>query len=493
MDLSGERVSFYELSQSADGALLYESSRPTGLSRFDTTILQQVCDRIASSLGDFHIERHLEIPKHGTGRVSNHDRMTSKYHFDQWPSKLDRIFPYDFYARTDFGVHEDMERDKAGYSDKEHPSKLIAVPKTLSGPRLIASEPNQYQWIQQLIRHQLEARIKSTCLKNCISFGDQTNNQVLALSSSYNQRFATVDLKSASDRLSAWTIERAFRSNISLLERLHASRSRTLSNCVTRTSFETIRLKKAFTQGSGCNFPMQTVSYAMMAIAAVILTGSRKVNHKSMEDASHKVRIFGDDIIVPVESLVKLKEILVALQLRVNDSKTFSKGKFRESCGCDAYNGVEITPVYIRDVSLNPDHEQAMSVLETSNNLFKRGLWNLADWQASLLSKFKFPVVKLRNLDIINNSHAHAPSIGYASFCGESWSHLKSRWDSNLQTAQYFYHALTSSTKKKDAYGSYSLYQYFIDRPSPLTKWQAGTVTGSTSVLRGKYRLPVVS
>lgn len=246
-----------------------------GLSR----TLQKVCDLVSSEFGDLHLERDddriSERPKHGTGRVSNKPRSASKFEFTSWPRKLDLIFPYDWYGVSDLGqatIFDDSSRYPRNHED---PSKLIAVPKTMSSPRLICSEPNYHQWIQQLIRAQLEHRIQSTSLRHCVSFGNQEPNRVLALKGSIDGSVATVDLKSASDRLSCWTIERALFANKSLLERIHASRTRWMRNAI-NDRFSSIILKKCFTQGSACTFPVQTIVYSMFAIASVIISWQKR-------------------------------------------------------------------------------------------------------------------------------------------------------------------------------------------------------------------------
>ena len=63
-----------------------------------------------------------------------------------------------------------------------------------------------------------------------------------------------------------------------------------------------------------------------------------------------KVRVYGDDIIVPVDMMEPVAAGLEAFGLRVNSSKSFGTGRFRESCGGDYYEGVWITPVRVRSL-----------------------------------------------------------------------------------------------------------------------------------------------
>lgn len=415
-------------------------------------ILSEVSDRISSALGDFHLERPGEYPKHGPGRVSNQRLGVSKFHFSEWPSKLEAVFPYDLYARTDFGLGQDCERDRVRTLTHESPSKLAAVPKTQAGPRLIASEPNQHQWTQGLVSNQVISRMSNTVLKNCIDLKDQTHNGRLALESSRSGSHATVDLKSASDRLSCYSVERFFRANATLLERIHATRTRMVSNRVDPTRWDRLVLKKCFTQGNALNFPIQSICYAYIAISAVILTKGWTVSNLSIEKASRQVRIFGDDIIVPVDALDILTSILVALQLQVNSNKTFSKGKFRESCGVDAWDGIEITPSFVKTVDVKPRHEQALSAIESANNLFEAGLWNTANWLSSTIG-MKLPI-----------KHVYDQYLGLSSFVGRKVSGLKTRYDPMTQQEMLWVPILKDSSSKHCQPGTYSLFDFFIEK-----------------------------
>jgi hypothetical protein len=495
------RVSFADISTNVDRrepvlALELDDRRSPRLHKHHATILQQVCDRIASSFGDFHSESPHELPQHGRGRVSNHSKEESKYSFTEWSDKLDAIFPYDLYATTNLFASVDRNRPDLGYRNFESPSKLIAVPKTMSGPRLIASEPNQHQFLQQLIRNQIEGRIVHTVLKNSISFGNQKPNRLMAVRGSRYGKYATVDLKSASDRLTCWTVERAFRSNQTWLERLHACRTRMLRNGISNKPFNLIKLKKMFSQGSACTFPVQSVVYAMISISSVLISEGKKVTSQSLEEASRLVRVFGDDIIIPGYALETLTDILTALQLKVNSNKTFSKGKFRESCGIDAYDGHNVTPVRIRHLSLKPKHENAASVLETSNNLFENGYWNLAAWLDGTLKGYSIPTVFY--------SHGKPSTQGRISFLQPSKilgaqvnKGFKTRFSLKLHRWEILIHKLTSKSVIGQVDGWQNLYQFFIDRPQSSwykpTHFKAGVLLGNSSVMkRGWHPLDLI-
>lgn len=458
-------------------------------------ILQHVCDRVSTQFGDLHNEGISELPKHGPGVVSNQKRGISKFLFKYWPNKLQGTFPYDMYATTNLGVGSYHDRDIAWgqWETTEIPSRLISVPKTQKAPRLIAAEPVEHQWIQQLIKRQLEARLCQTYMKNCIDFRSQRLNQVMALAGSKDGSLATVDLSSASDRLSLWVVERAFRCNRTILERLHASRTRWLTSSINAYASRSIQLRKFAAMGSACTFPVQSIVYACLAVTAVLISEGkshwRKAGHRSILEASRRVRVFGDDIIVPSHALGCLKELLAFCGLKVNVNKTYGIGKFRESCGVDAYDGYDVTIPYLKSPTPKVSHATFGSFLDVSNNFYRKGFWNVANWIQTLADPYgnRMAVLKLEhhhlNPDLDRQTNS-ALQLGWYSFSGTCYSNLKSRWNKQLQRTEVRSFLPVGKTTLLPTKGAYRLFQWFIEEPSPDTKWQSGTVDLATSKWR---------
>jgi hypothetical protein len=443
--------------------------------------LQQVADYIACSLGDFYTERceitgEQHLPKHGPGRVSNLKRGESKYTFAEWPDKLDFAFPYEHYAIHDSGLVDSNPRVARLPGEYSSPSKLIAVPKTLKGPRLIASEPNSNQWIQQLMLKQVVSKVKvSKYLNKTINFESQAHNAWHALKASISGSDATIDLSSASDRFSLWTFERMFRRNRTLLERFHACRTQAIKNEID-SSFGVVTLKKAFSQGNALTFPIQSIGYAIICIAAVLIQRGQNVTTRNIMRAGSEVSVYGDDMIVPIDAFEMTVYLLEALGLKVNSDKTFHNGRFRESCGTDAYAGVDVTPSYVKVLHPSPDHEIAVSAIEASNNLLSNGWWHLAQFQESLITRFrnKLPVIAISE-----------QILGLKSFSGRNISHLRKRWSPDLHRTEYQVLTLCSKVRVKDHELSTShFYQWVVEKPSILLKWESGVVDTSSAVLR---------
>lgn len=424
----------------------------------------------------------LVVPKHGPGAVSDVRTGDDKYRFPYWPDKLGGLFPPSQFAYPNESVAYFDPDDSLGLSPCEPPAKLIAVPKTYKGPRLIASEPTAHQFIQQGLMQWIRSNMPDA-LRTCVNFLDQSPSRAAALEASRTGDLATVDLSSASDRLSCWVVERAFSSNQSLLRALHSSRSRTVLIPRSMTARKgdlvsedlVLRLKKFAAQGSAVTFPVQTVVYAAVAITSVLydmghpvqgVTMSQSAISSLVELVARKVRVFGDDIVLPSPNVQTLATALTALGLKVNASKTHYTGQFRESCGMDAYSGHDVTPVYIGDLQLQPGAEELASWVEISNLFHRAGLWRTAEWMLNQVP------LNLRTAILISDSAGSG--IRATTFCRGRRFHGKVRYNSELQRQEVRCLCLTTKVKRV-ARGSYqSLLQYFLERPSPETNWSSG-------------------
>lgn len=113
---------------------------------------QRVADIVTSFLGPFN---GLEWrAKHGPGAVADQRHTQFKYDFPNWPAKLEESFPLADFGFANYSLWAGYltgEDNHVHFCDHEPPSRLIAVPKVLKGPRLIASEPVAHQWCQQTL------------------------------------------------------------------------------------------------------------------------------------------------------------------------------------------------------------------------------------------------------------------------------------------------------------------------------------------------------
>lgn len=342
--------------------------------------------------------------RHGRGAVSNRRRGQYKYAFPSWSDKLEGVFPFDWCSGQPLGSYP--------RSKEEPPAKLAAVPKTAKGPRLIASEPVEHQWCQQKLFTWLDHHIKDGLLGKFIALHDQGLSQVMVAQASVDRSLCTIDLSSASDRISCGHIESLMRSNPPLLEAFHAVRTRFwVDGVVTKARYET---KKFTTMGSALTFPVQCIFFLCVTLASC--------GANTREDILRlvgKVRIFGDDIIAPNDAYASVTSNLEELGLKVNLRKSFTKGYFRESCGADFWRGFDITPCKPK-VALPVTPEEHAAVLDTSNNLFKKGWWECASAFARKLPRKMVAQVFGMNEGV----------PGLVSYSGRSPAPLK--WDRHL-------------------------------------------------------------
>lgn len=120
-------------------------------------------------------------PKHGPGAVSDMPSGGDKYHFPSWPNRLSQVFPSNGWASHVHSSTEDSLPDTWG--DDELTSKLICVPKTLSKPRVIASEPTAHMYCQQAIMNYLRNTMTNVA-RACVDFNSQEVSRQLCLKAS---------------------------------------------------------------------------------------------------------------------------------------------------------------------------------------------------------------------------------------------------------------------------------------------------------------------
>lgn len=450
--LSGSSFSYEDFTASSTDVCQYLAS------------IQLVADLAMSQVGWF--DPHEWRPRHGPGAVSD-SKGGYKYDFPTWPDKLDRIFPYADFAFANFGWWVDKISSKeppcSDNLDIEAPSRLIAVPKDFSGPRLIASEPTSHQWCQQIIRDFLASRVKWTFLRNSIDFVDQTPNQVLAREASHSGSHSTIDLSSASDRISCYLVERIFRKNPSLLDAFHSVRTRWISQSIDKKSPPLYELRKFSTMGSAITFPVQTYVFAIIALGCLLRSRNLKPTMANLRKFSQEVRVFGDDIIVPIDCHGSVTGMLTLLGLKVNPKKTFRTGKFRESCGYDGYDGNNVTRISVMSVPAIAKPESIESAVDVHNNFAMRGYLCTANYVRKTVDSFKSLILREVDMD--------SGSFGWKVFGIPDLSSLRTKMDRDIQRLMVYVTVPISKMTKTPVERSAALLQYFTEcRSLPISK-----------------------
>ena len=420
-------------------------------------LAQSCADRVSLLIGDYVVSEHRF--KHGPGATAEYARHRSyKYSFPSWSSRLQRVFPADVFGVPNTSLLGVRWSDGVVFPSMENHSRLIAVPKTQKGPRLIAAEPTCHQWCQQGVRSFLNARIEATWLSNSIDFRRQDLSGDLARVASHTGEYATLDLKEASDRLSTWLVERMFRKNKPLLEALIACRTRYVHQDIDKSQPSLLKLRKFASMGSALTFPIQSIVFLTVCLAAGCKAESLSGTDAHLKRLSRRVRVYGDDLIVPVKWVPFVQQILKDLFLKVNVQKSFWNGKFREACGTDAYGGYVVSPTYVREMYDESKPSTLISVIDTCNNAYNNGLWHMANY---LLSTIPKDVRKL--IPLVRKGSG---SFGLETASGFLYRG-KNRYNRNLQRWESLSYAIRSIPKKTTRHeGVSNLLQFFTEAQS---------------------------
>lgn len=254
-------------------------------------------------------------------------------------------------------------------------ARLITVLKNSTSRRTITVEPMLNQFIQQGLNTVLRDSISEcSILRNSLSLSDQSKNQELALAGSLTDDWATIDLKSASDLLSVKLVETVFGHHSEFFHYMMDCRSTQIYCDRKETEF----LRKFAGMGNATTFPVQSVCFAAISIAAILDFDGLSPSYWNCRRASRRVRVYGDDIIVSRKYAHQCVNWLQDFGLKVNVKKSFLEGNFKESCGVDAFRGVDITPLYIKhrpDQHYSSDPSIIAGFVSLSNHLWMEGLY----------------------------------------------------------------------------------------------------------------------
>lgn len=347
--------------------------------------------RVSACLWDNHVYRlrdSMLIPRHGPGATAERIAGNGKYAWRYWYDRLDQYFPL-FENGYPASALDSKEVEEITFvpENEELPVRVTPVPKTLKGPRIIAIEPVCMQYAQQAIRSLLYQMIEEAPVtRGHINFRDQSVNQNLALIASSTGRLATIDLSDASDRVPRDLALEMFNGYPEFRELVDACRSR--SALLPRGEIIS-PLRKFASMGSALCFPVESMYFYTICVAALLKASSLPVSYENCYLVSRDIYVYGDDIIVPSRFAGIVSDYLQKYNCKVNASKSFWNGSFRESCGVDAYAGTQVTPVYIRQT--RPRNKQQVKQLiswsATANLFYKKGMYETAELMHSVCEK----------------------------------------------------------------------------------------------------------
>lgn len=339
---------------------------------------KQQCESVMRGFDPYGI-----VPKHGPGAVFDNTikHPHEKYFFNARPCALDKFYPDGTYFNPSLSIHlSDPQMDlfderpdefrfrNGRLTPPDSPTGDVAkaisfggasrgtmVAKNADKGRQINMELTEEMFIQKGVQSKLYDWLESHPLLQVsnfyltrdmvkakrfgkrfaqINFTDQSINQAWALVASSTCEYATLDLKDASRFVSCAHV--AYLLPEELREIFFALRSRYVLYEFKvngdEKEREWVRSKTYAPMGSAVCFPMEALVFWSIATAALQLEG-----------CTSPIFVYGDDLIIPTRHAEKVIRALVLLGLRVNKSKSFIHGHFRESCGVDAFRGIDVS------------------------------------------------------------------------------------------------------------------------------------------------------
>jgi hypothetical protein len=406
-------------------------------------------------------EESILLPKHGPGATA--DRLKGNQKFDQveWPARLNDLFPFEEWALPSVSYYEDLERVHIIEPEDERPVRVITVPKTLKTPRIIAVEPTCMQYMQQAFLRPLVQKLEQgfsgqhsqrrpNLAFGFVGFTDQDPNRVMACDGSLTGKSATLDMSEASDRVSNQHVIDLLARWPSISEAVQAVRS-TKADV---PGVGVITLAKHASMGSALCFPMEAMVFTTIVFMGIQASLSTRFTRRDILSLRGEVRVYGDDILIPVDSVRSVVDHLEAFGLKVNVGKSFWNGKFRESCGGDYYDGTDVTPVrFRREFPSTRKHvSEIVSLVEFRNHMYNRGLWQTARWLDNKIARVlpRFPIVE--------------PTSSILGRTSVSFSPLAEKVHRHLHTPLVEGYVVRSVLPKSSVSGTGALMKFFLRR-----------------------------
>lgn len=322
-------------------------------------------------------------PRHGPGQVAQQyiDRE-DKWDHTHWYTAINAVYPYYdyFLVGGDAELEDRLEWWESLVNRTSGTARVTLVPKDSRGPRLISMEPSEYMWLQQGLGRKIMDHLERHFLTSGnINFTHQEVNQNLATEGSIFRNWATMDLKDASDRVSLELVRRIFSQTPSVLRGLEALRT----TATILPNGKKVELAKYAPMGSALCFPVEAYCFWVLLVAA------RVIHHNTpLRVARKEIYVYGDDIIVPTDFYLQASETLEKVGLKVNETKSYYTGAFRESCGTDSFKGVNVTPIRLRTPwAEQPSSDVYSSYVALANQFRGRGYCSSADYIWSRLER----------------------------------------------------------------------------------------------------------
>lgn len=329
-----------------------------------------------------------------------------QYYLTNWSfkeppvSRLTEEFLFRFKARVEV-VNDDL---------------ITYVPKDADCHRTVGTQPLLNMFCQLGVGDYLKDVLRDRC--GIVLEEDQESvNGPLALLGSFcdGTGLSTIDLASASDTISK-----------ELVKFLLPTDWYTLMNSLRTPNYrlpgeeDSHPYEKFCAMGNGFCFPLETLIFWSLCQAV----------YDVVETPDRLMAVYGDDIIVYQPAALLLIELLEQAGFSTNIGKTFVFGPFRESCGQDYFNGVNVRPTVLDEII-----EGFGQVYHFINSLRRKGYTALADELRSLLP---------------------AGLIHMRPFPGDTTTALEVEWDTFMTCRHARFHSKAPRDERVPFFNSWS-------------------------------------
>jgi hypothetical protein len=313
-------------------------------------------------------------------------------------------------------------------------NKVITVPKNAKTDRVIAVEPSLNLYFQKGIGAMISKRLK----RFGVDLNTQERNQQLARKGSIDGLLATVDFSAASDTIASNLILDVLPFNWFLvLEKLRSGHGYIKGSRL----FE---YEKFSSMGNGFTFELESLIFWAAAQAVV----------PDDHPLKSEINVFGDDVIIPSDCYDDFRSFCDFIGFSVNNSKSYHRGNYRESCGKHYWNGNDITPIYNRRFLLKEE------VMRFHNRVVELSRRSIADGFRD--SRFQSVIKVLRNASVIK----HCVPAGYGDIgLTTSFDEVSPVFNRKLQRGWYgFAHVPVSSSTYEDDEGVLLMHLFILDK-----------------------------
>lgn len=293
------------------------------------TVLAVQARKIERILGRFNISRVLDEGSWGPGAT-----LSIKGEDTSWPAKFDRENECTRDLHALYGpVLEKAYPSWLGGKDFSFKfvrgNEVGTVPKNAKIDRVVAPEPGLNSWVQKGIGRCIRWRLG----RAGYDLNSDYRNRMGAFRGSVSGGIATLDLKDASNSLATEYIREQLPPEWFIP--MDAARSKFYK---TKTGDWT-ESQMFSTMGNGFTFELESLIFLTLALACC----------EQLHVDSSEVTIFGDDVVLPVEVVPLFSEMCHVCGFTLNESKSFSSGPFRESCGAYFFGGVDVKPLFRKE------------------------------------------------------------------------------------------------------------------------------------------------